>query len=204
MSAVDNLRASVRGALAPLMSKIDPLLDSLSPRDRMILLGGVLAGCLALVAGAGWWMTSTLDDLRDDIQSRKDTLAFVRTNAADFEAQQRKVEQIEAELEKHAATDFQVFASKAASTAGYEDQPQFKRQTEFLDEEMALEQRDWTVTLKRITLDEYLSFLWELEGSGYPLRITQANLKAVTHSGEKKLNATLDVSTFRLIEEEEE
>jgi type II secretory pathway component PulM len=204
MSAVDNLKASLSGALTPLQSRVVPLLDSLSPRDRMILLGGVLAGGLALVAGAGWWMTSTLDDLREEIQSRQDTLAFVRDSAADFEATQREVEQIEAELTKHAATDFQVFASSAARTAGTEDPPQFKRQTEFLDEEMALEQRDWTVTLKRITLDEYLAFLWELEGSGYPMRITQSNLKAVTHSGEKKINATLDVSTFRLVGEEEE
>lgn len=201
MSAITNISDRVGGIFGPIQSRLEPLLDSLSPRDRMLLLGMSGFFGLVLIAGAGWWMTSTLDDLRGEIDDRKDALAFVRSEVAEFEASQDQLEGIEEELKKHSGTDFSAFMEKAAESADMKDQLSSVRpsSTTTLG---SLEEKHYDVSVNRVSLPQFLDFLYQVETNGYPLRITSANLKGVTVSGAKLLNVKLEVSAFRLLEEE--
>jgi len=202
MSTIDNISASVGGVFGPLQSRLEPLLDSLSPRDRMLLLGLSVFGGLFVIAGVGWWMTSSLDGLRADIDDRKDTLAFVRQEIAEFDASQGQLEVIEEELKKHSGTDFSAFMEKAAESADMKDQLSSVRPTSTTSLG-SLEVKNYDVKVNRVSLPQFLDFLYEVETDGYPLRITNAKLKGVTVSGAKLLNVTLEVSAFKLLQEEE-
>jgi len=202
MSALDNISASVGGAFGPLQSRLEPLLDSLSPRDRMLLLGLSVFGGLLLIAGVGWWMTSSLDGLRSDIDDRKEALAFVRQEIAEYEASQEQLILIEEELKKHEGTDFSAFMEKAAESADMKDQLSSVRPTSTTTVG-SLEVKNYDVKVNRVSLPQFLDFLYQVETDGYPLRITNAKLKGVTVSGAKLLNVTLEVSAFRLLIEEE-
>ena len=65
-----------------------------------------------------------------------------------------------------------------------------------------LEQKNYNVDLKKVTLDQLLNFLYETEATGYPLRIQNANIQTVRVSGEKKLTMRMEVAAYRLSEEE--
>jgi uncharacterized membrane protein YbjE (DUF340 family) len=49
-----------------------------------------------------------------------------------------------------------------------------------------------------------VGFLYEVETSGYPLLIKTLNAKTIKISGAKTLDVTLDISAYKLIEEETE
>jgi type II secretory pathway component PulM len=202
MSAIDNAQARLDAALAPIQSQLEPLLDSLSPRDRKLLMGLAAAACLALIAAAGWWMTSTLDGLREDIDERKDTLAFVRRSVAEFEANQARLEQIESELKRHSGTDLAAFLEKAAESAGIEERPGVRQSA--TTQLGSLEAKTFTVNLSRVTLDQFLDFLYQIETDGYPLRITDSSVKGVSRSESMMLNVKLDIVSYKLLDSEEE
>lgn len=201
MSVVDNVTAQLDSAFAPIRSRLEPLLDSLSPRDRKLLLGLMAFAGLVLIGGAGWWMTSALDGMRAEIEDRKETLAFVRQELADYQASQAQLEAIEAELQKHAGTDFSAFMEKAATTAGMNDRLESVRPTSTTTIG-TLEVKSYDVNVTRVTLQQMLDFLYAVETDGYPLRITNASIKGVKVAGARLLNIKLEVSAYRLLEEE--
>ena len=49
-----------------------------------------------------------------------------------------------------------------------------------------LEQKNYTVSVSRITLEQAIDFLWEVEGKGYPLRITNGRGSGHSARGESK------------------
>ncbi len=201
MSAVDNITARMDSAFAPLQSRLEPLLDSLSPRDRKLLLGLVTAAGLLLIAAAGWWMSATLDGMRADIEERRDTLAFVRQELAEYHASQAELDAIEAELQEHADTDFSAFMEKAATSAGMNDRLESVRPTSTTTIG-SLEVKNFDVSVTRVSLEQMLDFLYAVETDGYPLRITNASIKGVKVAGTKLLNIKLEISAYRLLEEE--
>ena len=202
MSAIDNAQARLDAALAPVQSRLEPLLDSLSPRDRKLLMGLMGAACVALIAAAGWWMTATLDGLRADIEERKDTLAFVRQSVAEYEANQTRLEQIETELKRHAGTDLAAFLEKAAESASIEERPGVRHSA--TTQLGSLEAKTFSVNLSRVSLDQFLDFLYQIETNGYPLRITDSSVKGVKRSDTKVLNIKLDIVSYKLLDSEEE
>ena len=203
MSSVDNIRARADAAFNPIQSRIEPLIDSLSPRDRMLALGLVSFGGMVVVGFVGWWMNSTLAGLRTDIADRHETLAFVVEAAAEYASSQVELDRIEKELSRHAETDLSAFMEKAAQSAHLGenlDRANLTRTTEIPTS--SLEQKDYDVSLSKVELEKFLNFLHAIETDGYPLRITNAAIKSVTVRGEKLLNVKMDVAAFKLLEEE--
>ena len=53
-----------------------------------------------------------------------------------------------------------------------------------------------------MTLEQLVGFLYEVETSGYPLLIKTLTAKTITISGVKNLDVTLDISAYKLLDEE--
>lgn len=66
--------------------------------------------------------------------------------------------------------------------------------------EGTLEDKTYGVELSKLSLQQLVEFLHEVETSRYPLKIRNAKVKTQTLAGQKVLNVTLEVSAFRLVE----
>lgn len=204
MSALGNLRLRVTEAVAPLANRVDTLLDGLSGRDRKILLAMVSLTALLLVGVGGWWMGRTLDRQEELLASRLDTLRFIQEEQADLAAAQARQAELEAELAQYADTDLSAFMSQGARQAAMSEQLASVRETSTLSLGR-LVQRNYSVSISKVTLGQFASFLYNVEGKGYPLRITSASLKEVRKrpdDPEKQITVKLEVAAFELAPEE--
>lgn len=201
MRALDNVRLRVSGALAPAISRVEAQLDTLSPRDRNLLFGMIAVAITALVGLGAWSMDRALNSLESEIVAQKETLAFVESAAADWKDAQVQLDSIEAELKKHGSTDLSAFLEKAAQSAAIKDNLDSVRETS-VTTIGNLEQKNYSVSVSKVTLDQFLNFLYEAEATGYPLRITSTNIKAKKRKEELQITAKLEVAAFKLIEDE--
>lgn len=201
MSVIDNARARVSGAFAPLLTRVEAMLDGLSPRDRKLLGGLVIFGLLAIVLGGAYLMTSTLDSLERQIAERTGDLQYVRLQQAEYEASQETIAKIEEELRSHQGTAFTAFVERTATEAQVKDQLNGINPSS--DSRVGnLEQKNYKVEFSRVEIAKFFKFLETLETSGYPLRITSANFKTAKSGEETHLNVNLEIASFKLIDEE--
>lgn len=200
MSALDNLRG--RLAASPLWARLESTFDGLSARDRKLFIGLVAFFALILVGGGAWMMRAKLVALDGQVASRRAALDAIRAQQLEYTTARARLDEIEAELRKHEGTAFSSFVERAASSAQIRDNLSGIKEsgTQQLGD---LEQLQHRVELNRVELPKLLDFLYELEGTGYPLKITDASIKVVKVSGENRLNVSLDVASFRPLAEEE-
>ncbi len=186
--------------LRGLLDRIQDLLADMSPRDRALLLGLVGLSLVGAFGGALWWMSSTLSDLETRISDREDTLAAVQLAAAEYEVAADEAKAIEEQLKKHAGTDLSSYLEKAATTAKVKDKLKSVREKSSAVDGN-IEEKLHTVSLNELTLDELTEFLYEVETSGYPLRIKTFRVKTRTRRGETSLNVDMDISAFQIIDD---
>ncbi|MCB9793446.1 MAG: type II secretion system protein M [Alphaproteobacteria bacterium] len=200
MSVIDNARARVSGAFAPLLNRVEAMLDGLSPRDRKLLGGLVTFAVLLIVLGGAYLMVSTLDSVERKIAERTGDLQYVRLQQAEYEASQETIQKIEEELRSHQGTPFSAFVERTATEA------QVKEQLNGINPSSEsrignLEQKNYKVEFSRVEIAKFFKFLETLETSGYPLRITNASFKTAKTGDQKLLNVNLEIAAFKLIDE---
>lgn len=182
------------------MAVIERQLEALSPRDRKLLVGLVL--CVVVFGTLGFWylLNGLLDEKASRVRSAKEAYARVqqleqeyRRAEARFEAQKGRLEEFENQpvsgwiedlAQKHELNDA---LSAVKQNAG--------------EEVGQIRQTRYTVDLKRAPQEPLYRFLYELESSGFPARVEQANFRVVRAAkGEKLMDLTLDLIVLSLAE----
>jgi type II secretory pathway component PulM len=185
--------------LEPVRERFAELVASMSARDRSLLVG-LLAFLVIAVGGGAWWLgRSALGDVRSRISQREDTVALLNGLASDNEEAAAQVKSIEDELRKSAGQDLPSFVEKAAEKTGISANLQGVREKQ-VSTEGTLEEKTYTVEVTKISLQQLTDFLYEVETGGYPLKVRSMKTKAITASGVKVLNVSMEVSAFRLLE----
>ncbi len=178
--------------------RFSQLVATMSPRDRWLFMGLVLTVYGSVLAG-GWYLGhGVLGDARSRIDREEQTLASLSGMASDQEAAAAEVTRIEAELKKNAGVDLSTYAEKAAQKVGISPSLQVRERETSADGN--LESKTFSVDVQKVSLQQVKDFLFELEGNGYPLKVTGARFKTTTLAGVKVLNVSLDVTAFRLLE----
>jgi type II secretory pathway component PulM len=200
MSLLTNTNARVQERLAPFFERIEAILQGMSPRDRKLLLGLVIAVSLALYGGGFWLMSGHLEELDSDVQVREATLDFLATEAAGYEDTLLRAEQIEKQLREQSGKSLSSYLEKAAGKA------EIKDQLDKVNEKSVvaigdLETQRVEVSLSRITLEQLANFLYEVEAGDFPLRIQTAKIRAKNSKDARLLNVKFDIDAFRLLEE---
>ncbi len=195
MSAV---RRRLEGALA----RLDGVMDAMSPRDRKLAIGLLLFAVLLLVGGGFSVMSSTLSSLETQLDGRRGDLVYVQALQSDYTSSSQQLADIEEDLAKHSGTSLSAFMEQAADKAGIRDRLDSVRENSVVELD-SLVQKNHSVSLSKITLEQALDFLYEIEATGYPLRVTNANFKVVKVKGEKVLNMKLEIAAYSLVETEE-
>ena len=180
-------------------ARVDAILEGLSPRDRKLLIGLVLFGLVILVGGGFFVMSSSLDAKETQLAERRSDLNYVETLAEEYTGSQATLEEIEAELRKSGGQDLSAFLEKAATEVKIAENLDSVREKTVV-ELGSLEQKNYDVTVSRLTQDQVVDFLYAVEGGDFPLKISSANFKVVKVKGEKLVTLKLDIAAYRLLE----
>ena len=58
----------------------------------------------------------------------------------------------------------------------------------------------YSVSLSKLGTEQIANFLYQIETTGYPLRIRNLKIKAKKSKGERLMNLSMDVSAFRILD----
>ena len=180
------------------LDRIQDLLADMTPRDRMLLLGLTITLLVAIVAGSSYAMKKSLDTLEARVKERASDVQFVYVTAQEYADAQANLQVLEADLQKTSSVDLSAFLEQAAQKASI-DSPDSVREKSSATEGN-LEEKQFTVTLNDISLQQLSEFLYEAEASGYPLKIRTTKVKTKTKKDEKLLQVNMDISAFRAVQ----
>ncbi len=179
---------------------VERQLESLSPRDRRLLLGLLTFGTLIALGTLWWTLYGVLDDKASRVRTARENLATAKlyqgeyqTAAASLAAQesrlaQYKTKRISAHLEEIAGKRGVGDSLRAVNESGAEVVGNIK-------------QTKYSVELKDLLHQDAIGFLYELETSGYPASVNNAEFRGKkTRDGESKLDLSLELVVFSLAE----
>lgn len=186
----------------PLKARFSDVLASMSPRDRKLFVGLVVGGYLVVLGGLFWFASRQLADVQSRIASAEQTLGLVTGLAADAESASADIKRIDEQMAKYAGQDLASFVERAAQKTGVSTNLQGVREKQVVTEG-SVEEHMFTIDVAKVSLQQLVEFLYEIETTGYPLKIRTMKTKVVSVSGVKMLNVSMEVSAFRMLAETE-
>ena len=198
-----NLWAGIVRPLDPLRERVRGALEGMSARDRAMLYILVIFFTLVGLGLGTMAVKSHLARLDETLSTRRGQLTMVREMAFEYEEGTAQLEELEDKLTQHKGTTLSAFLEKSADSVQIRDSlKQVKERSSTTLE--SLEEKQFTAQLRPVSLEQLVGFLYEVETSGYPLLIKTLNAKTIKISGTKTLDVTLDISAYKLLEEEAE
>lgn len=177
---------------------------SLSQRDRFLVILLSLSFFFGGIGIAIYSMVTSLkmqDSELGTIEANIKLIEIIKTERATV---QSKVEEIEQALAKNATTDLSAFLEKAATEAGFnpkEKNMQVRERSTVTDGN--LQEKIFSVSLSKLSTEEFARFLLKTESSGYPLQIQNSTIKRKKRGEDITLNISLDIAAYKMLEEEE-
>lgn len=182
------------------IERLQEILGGLSPRDRALLLGLVSFALIVLIGGGVYTMNGAIASQRSRLADRSKALSEVTAEAAAHTARASDLAEIEQQIRDHASTNLQAFLEQAGNRVGISDRLDAVREKSTTTDQ-DLEDKLYTVTLSNLTLEEYSSFLYEIETAGYPLKIRSTKVRSRSRGADPKtLMVDMDISAFRLVD----
>lgn len=186
--------------LEPVKTRFGALVADMSPRDRRMFLGLIVAAYVGALGFSLWLGGSLVADARSRVDARETALGRLRLLEAQYVADAAQVEEIENILRQNANQDFQAYVEKAAQKTGVTQNLRAVRE-KGMTQEGTLQVKTYAVDIDKVSLQQLTDFLYEVEAGGYPLRIDQSRIKTSGSAGTRLMNASLEVSAYRLEEE---
>ncbi len=190
---------SVQDRFNTIALRIQDSTAGLSPRDRKLL--GFLVGffLLSVIGGGFYLLNDAVKGVQNQVEAREQTLVLAQGMAADFQANQETAAAIRSKLDEHKGANVSAYLEKAAQTVGIADR---------LDSVKAsststtgdLEEKLFSATLSKLSLEDATNFLYEIETSGFPLVIRTAKFKTRKRNDEREIKLTLDIASYGLVE----
>jgi hypothetical protein len=189
-------------AIAIYKVKIQDLLASMTPRDRLLSIGLVTTTLLIFFFGAIFFMSKSLASLEETYSQKEYDLSQIILMKAERTEIMARSAEIEVKLREYSSTDLSAFLEQSAKKVSIQNKLNFVRETS-VDSDGVLEEKRYSVSLSNLSQEEVAKFLYAIETSGYPLKIRSCNMKTRKKKGEKSLEMTLDIAAFKLVETEE-
>lgn len=180
--------------------RFEEAVGTLSPRDRKLLGGMAVMMTVFLLGGGAWLASRSISDVRSKIEDKEHKLVQLKVMRSDQEANQARIDEIEAVLRRNAGRDLSAFVEQSAQTAGMAGNLQSVREKSATTDGN-LEEKIYQAEISKVTLQQLNDLLHALETGGYPLRIKNSKVRTTVSGGQKLLNVTLEIAAYRLIEE---
>jgi len=179
---------------------IERQLESLTPRDRKLLIGLVSFMAIAFVSVLWYTLYTVLDDKVVRVRETKSQLEAVRALDAERAVAATKLEAAEARLEQYKGKRVSAHIEEVAQKRDI-PQDQLRNISEVGSEQVGkIKQTTFKVDLKGLDYADAYGFIYELETSGYPVHVQTADFRRTVVKKEKKLNVTLELVVFELAE----
>lgn len=188
---------AITDRLMPLADRARDQLADMSERDRKLLLGLVVGLLVAVLGGGVLFMKGRLDALEGKVASRKETLRNLELLAADYAAGKTQAEQIASRISEHEGTDLSAYLEQVAQKSSVGDRLDAVRQKSSTDAGDLVE-TVYAVKLSRLLQDDLTSFLYEMESTGYPLKVRTLSVKARKRGDEVQLGVDMDIAAYRI------
>ena len=111
--------------------------------------------------------------------------------------------ELEGKVNAYKATKLSAFLEQCADRVQIRDNLKQVKERSVTTTE-SLEEKQYTVQLSRVTVEQFANFLYEAETTGFPMIIKSTKVKTTLAAGQKLLEVTFEISAYRLIEEEQE
>jgi hypothetical protein len=183
-----------------IIEKIGDALVSMTPRDRMLLIGLVVAFGLTAIGATVYTLSSSLDTIRSDISNANENIAKIEQMKGEQASLKLKVEEIEAKLQANAKTDLSAFLEQSAQKSGIREKLEAVREKSSAKDGL-LQEKTFAVSLRDLSLEELTKFLYAIETSGYPMQVQTCSVRSRKRQEEKTLTVNMDISAFKLLEE---
>ena len=181
------------------LQTINGQLDQLSPRDRKALTVLVLFVLVLVAALFTWFLKGSLDDAASRVRAAKDTFEVMAVMEEQYLEAQATVTRSEARLRQYQGERFSAFMERIAQQTRVQEN--LRTVDEVGKESLGgIQQTRYNVELKKVGYAAAVDFLYDLETSGYPMRIENANFKTVFSAGERQLDLRLEIVTLSLEE----
>ena len=177
--------------------RVETTMEGMSPRDRTLIYLMVLAFGAAILVLSTMMFKSKLGTLEGQLASGRAQLALVQESKAAYLEGQELLVELEAKLKAHEGTSLSAFLEKSASKAQIRDNLNEVKERSVTTLE-SMEEKQSTAQIDKITLEQLVSLLYEIETQGYPLIIRSAKIT----QRRKLLNVTLEISSFKVLEGE--
>lgn len=190
--------AALTNQVAELQERIQDSLADMKPRDRSLLLGLVLFMMVGTVVGGIWWMRGSIAAKEKQVAAAQTTLSRLREFSATQADNQSKIVELGERLDQYADTDVSSFLEQAAQKVQIREKlDSVRKKTETADG--VLLETVYTVKLSRLSQDELSKLLWQVEGTGFPLKVRTFKVRARSRKGETFLDVDMDVSSFKIV-----
>jgi type II secretory pathway component PulM len=177
--------------------RVQDALSNMTSRDRNLLYGLVVFGVLVVLGGLGWWASSSIGELNKRLSDREETLQRLKVLAAEHASSEDDARAIQARIQEHAGTDLAAYVEQVAERSRVKDRLDSVREKSSAVEG-DIEDHLYTITLSKLQVQEMVDFIYELEATGYPLKIRTYKAKTRKSGDAKLVDLTLDVSAFRM------
>lgn len=185
--------------LSPIRGRFAELVANMSGRDRKLFVGLVVTAYVLGLGGLWWLGNGQLASVQGSIDAQEHNLVLLNALAADQASAGEEAQKIERQLAKFAGQDLPSYLEKAAQKTGVTTNLQGVRDKSTTTDG-SIEEHAYTVDLSKISLQQLTEFLYEVETTGYPLKIRSMKTKTVTLAGVKSLSVTMEISAFRLVD----
>ena len=181
--------------------KVGDALASMTPRDRILLIGLVAVFLLLSAGGVIYTLSTSLDAVRENISTANENMAKIEQMKNEQASLKQKVDEIEAKLQENAKTDLSAFLEKSAQKSGIREKLDAVREKSSAKDGL-LQEKTFAVSLRDLSLEELTKFLYEIETSGYPMQVQTCSIRSRKRQEEKTLTVNMDISAFKLLEED--
>ena len=192
------------GSTTRIREKTRDSLASMTPRDRMLLLGTGVFLLLFVMAGSAFFMSQSLHELKSQIKESQNAYNTLKQEQGALASLRTSVLEYQEKINIHRDTDLSAFLSKSSQKAGISGKILDRVREKSSSKSEFFTQKSYSVPLKEVSLSDFTSFLYEIETAGYPFEIQQCSIRTRKRGEEQKLRIELDIITYELINVETE
>lgn len=181
------------------MAFVERQLESLSPRDRKLLVGLVSGMSLIFVSVLWWSLYGVLESKAEEVRSAKLRLENIRIVQQEYEDAMAEIQRQETRLEEYKGKRVSAYIEEVASGRGVLEQLRSVNEAG-VEQVGNIRQSKYRIELKRIEYEAAFGFIYELETSGFPTQVEVAQFRTVKSREGKVLDLMLELVVYSLAE----
>jgi hypothetical protein len=174
------------------MAFVERQLEALSARDRKLLVGLFVFGGVILIGGLWYFLHGILDDKASRVRDAKSRYAEMQVMQLEYRQAAATLAAQESRLRQYQKQPVTAYIEQVATKHGIVEQ--LRNVSQQGSETVGrLVQTRYSVDIKKAPQENLMRFLYELETSGFPASVEQADFKVSFVKRDKFLDLSLDL-----------